>query len=184
MDQNPWKTKRSKELFSMRDGKIATRQTLCYYIEADKYTVRSRFAYTPSKNPMSENKYCGIYLGCFVAERLLYRVFKNVKQMPHGNIGYDFICGKNYKIDVKSSCRTKQNYWGFNIRHNKIADFFLCIAFDDREKLNPLHMWLIPSDDVNGFSHIGISESTIDKWKQWEHPIAEVISCCNQMKGE
>ena len=79
---------------------------------------------------MSENRECAAFLGVYVAERVLKNVFKNVEQMPNGNPGFDFLCGQGYKIDVKCSCLWYRNIgtprWGFKIRKNKIADYFLC----------------------------------------------------------
>lgn len=43
---------------------------------------------------MSENKSCSIFLGVHVAEKVLSRVFKDVKQMPTHNPGYDFVCNR------------------------------------------------------------------------------------------
>ena len=118
--------------------------------KAKKYAKQNRI--NNGGQPMSENKECSLYLGVHVAEQVLSKVFKNVKQMPNGNKGYDFICNKNMKIDVKSSTILKRDYksdsWLFQIKRNKIADYFLCLAFDNREDLNPLHIWLIPSENI------------------------------------
>lgn len=137
--------------------------------------------------PFNENKECAAFLGVYVAERVLKHVFKNVKQMPYGNVGFDYICGRGYKIDVKSGCvrhyiSTRSKHWAFNIDYNEIADYFLCIAFDDRENLNPMHLWLIPSADVNNQRIISISESTLQKWNQYKLDIAKVIRCCDVLK--
>jgi hypothetical protein len=134
-----------------------------------------------------EDKNCALYLGVHIAERVLKNVFKNVKPMPAQNPGYDFICNKGKKIDVKSSClhlnRGKRSGWGFTISHNKIADYFLCLAFDSRETLNPLHIWLIPGGVVNNRASISISLSTVHKWDECELEIDRVVACCNIMKG-
>lgn len=93
---------------------------------------------------ITTNKDCADYLGCFVAERLLSKIYPDVKVMPHGNHGFDFICNRDMKIDVKSSATGYKGYWMFYIAKNQIADYFLCIAFEDREDLNPAYLWLIP----------------------------------------
>ena len=97
--------------------------------------------------PMNKNRQCSSFLGVHVAERVLEATFENVERMPYGNPGFDFICGAGYKIDVKSSCRRYQkngsSSWAFGIDKNCDADYFLCIAFDNREHLNPEHLWLI-----------------------------------------
>lgn len=99
---------------------------------------------------MKINKKCPLFLGCHVAERVLSHVFKDVERMPHNNKGFDFICNKGFKIDSKASCLHKDNTYIFHINHNKIADYFLCIAFDNRDNLNPQYIWLIKSDEIMG----------------------------------
>lgn len=133
-----------------------------------------------------ENKNCHAYLGIHVAERVLSNIFKNVVRMKLGNPGYDFICNKGYKIDVKASTMTKRPdespRWQFGIKNNKIADYFLCLAFDNIEDLNPRHLWLIPGSAVNNQKYITVCENTVHKWSQWEKPIREVKRCCNVLK--
>lgn len=134
---------------------------------------------------MSENKECSQYLGIVVAEKVLSMVFKDVKRMPLHNHGYDFICGKGFKIDVKSSDvirRTKNaQQWQFDINNNSECDFFLCIAFD-RDELKPLKMWLIPSRIASRYQTLSIGRKNFGKWAEYERPIDDVISCCNIMK--
>lgn len=136
--------------------------------------------------PFSENRSCSSFLGVHVAEQVLFKIFKNVTKMPYGNPGYDFICNKGRKVDVKSSC-TRPQYnrapsWSFKINRNEIADYFLCIAFDNRTDLNPLHLWLIPGNTINRFSHISASEKTMSKWNEFLLPLDNVIACCDSMK--
>ena len=97
---------------------------------------------------MSENKECSMYLGVHIAERILPLLFKNVKKMPTGNPGYDFICDNGYKIESKSACLKDNNIWTFKINKNKVADYFFMIAFDDRENLKVMHIWLVKGDTV------------------------------------
>jgi hypothetical protein len=138
--------------------------------------------------PFAENKQCSQYLGIHVAERLLRHLFKDVQTMPLHNHGYDFICNRGFKVDAKSSVayhRTKNGkQWQFNIEHNIIADYFLCLAFDNREDLNPVHLWLIPGSSLNHLQTASVGENTISKWSQYERPIDGVLSCCNAMKEE
>ena len=56
---------------------------------------------------MSEDKSCAMYLGVFINEQLLFKIFKNVKQMPLLNPGYDFACNKGMKVDAKSSAGSR-----------------------------------------------------------------------------
>ena len=53
---------------------------------------------------ISENKKCSKFLGVHIAESVLCHVFKDVEVMPTDNHGFDFICNRGKKIDVKSSC--------------------------------------------------------------------------------
>lgn len=135
---------------------------------------------------MSENKTCSMYLGVHIAEKVLSNVFKNVETMPLNYPGYDFICNHGKKIDVKSSCsRIRKNrspQWAFNIWKNQSPDYFLCIAFDNRENLNPLHLWLIPSSILNIYNGVSISKTTLSKWNKFELPLNKVTLCCDECR--
>ena len=134
---------------------------------------------------LKTNKNCGHWLGN-KAEIILMNMFERVERMEFGNQGYDFICGSGYKIDAKSACHRKNTStrWTFRIDRNKITDYFLCLAFDDRENLTPLHVWLIPGAVLNNYTGVGISESTLHKWSKYEQPLDKVLSCCNTMKSK
>ena len=139
--------------------------------------------------PFNENRECALFLGIHVAERVLGHVFKDVEQMPNGNPGYDFICNHGKKIDVKSSCivthtvnGTEYQSWHFNIRRNPIADFFLCVAFDNRDDLNPMYTWLIPGSVVNHLMATDISPGTIHKWDEYQLDISKIVLCCEAMR--
>jgi len=132
---------------------------------------------------MSENKSCSLYLGCHVAERVLTKVFKDVDVMPRGNPGYDFICGRGYKVDVKSSCVNGMGGWKFDIGRNVIADYFLCLSFDNRKALTPLCVWLIPGTDINHLISASIAPSTLSKWSQYElDNIDDIVKCCDTLR--
>lgn len=132
---------------------------------------------------MATNKKCGVYLGVFIAEQLLSNVFNGVQKMPLCNPGFDFICNNNKRIDVKSSATGDKNgYWIFGIKKNKVADYFLCIAFDNRDDLNPQHVWMIPGDVINHLAATKISKSTADKWSRYEISLCEIVASCNDMK--
>ena len=133
--------------------------------------------------PMSENKECSQYLGIHKAERLLKHFFDDVEVMPYGHPGYDFVCKNGKKIDVKSSCTRKTTTrWSFIIDKNTIADYFWCVAFDNREDLNILHIWMLPGDKFNHLTTASISESTLYKWSEYEKPIDEAIICWNEIE--
>ena len=132
---------------------------------------------------MDENRECTLFLGVHVAEQVLSKVFKNVIRMPLQNPGYDFVCNKGKKIDVKSSCtHASGSNWAFDIRKNKIADMFLLLAFNNRDDLKPLHIWLVPADLINHIQNAGISESTLLKWDEYKLDIDKVTACCDSMK--
>lgn len=136
--------------------------------------------------PMSENKSCSSFLGIHVAEQVLSKVFKNVKIMPPNNPGYDFICNKGMKIDVKSACTKHRKHhspsWPFTIKRNITADYFLCIAFNNRKDLKPIHLWLIPMNIIYNKYHISIAETTLQKWEEYELDITKTLQCCDEMK--
>ena len=130
------------------------------------------------------NKSTPQYLGIHIAENMLSKISNSIKTMEYGNPGYDIICGGGYKIDIKASVITKRNYWQFLIKKNKIADYFLLIAFDNRDDLNPQHLWLIPGKDINDKTGVSISPKSISKgkWKEYEQPLDDVISYCDNQK--
>lgn len=164
-----------------------SRQQHMKNIENRREIVR-RSRYNHGTRPMNENTECPSFLGVHVTERVLRHVFNNVEQMPYGNPGYDFVCGNGYLIDSKSSC-TRYNgndrspFWGFAIRRNKVADYFVLLAFDNRDDITPLHIWMIPGHVINHLTGVSISESTIDKWDEYRLDIDKVITCCNEMKS-
>ena len=174
---------------------IANENTTQHGIDCSIYICRSCNAqyrrernYHIGKNrPMSENKACSSFLGIHVAERVMSHVFKNVERMPPNNPGYDFICGSGYKIDVKSGCRRQRekhnDMWTFHPRRNIIPDYFLCLAFDNREDLNPEHIWLIPAETINMHSNASISETRLEKWDRYKLDMNKVQTCCNVLKG-
>ena len=147
--------------------------------------------------PMDKNKTCPLYLGFWIAERILSCVFKDVKRMPSNNKGYDFICSKNYKIDVKSACLFNNRFWNFRIRKNKIADYFLLVAFDNRKDLNPIHLWLIKKDEyihtlrgetkINDKDTLSIvtTKHYLDNYNKYEivNKLEELQGCCNSIKS-
>lgn len=140
------------------------------------------------------------------------KIFENTKRMPFGNKGYDFVCGKGFKIDVKCSTMydiktvrkirnkeviTYKKGWKFNIRRNKTADYFLCIAIDDRDNLNVIYIWLIKGDEIlvghrltkkfNDRMNFSIFCETADAYKYYEidkDRIEDARLCCSKFKEE
>ena len=178
---------RSKSLFSISNMGVELNIQCMFNLHTSHITTKTSFRKKSGwKGGAATNPNCGAYLGCIVAEKVLANVFKNVQQMPNCNPKYDFICGKGFKIDVKASCGVKNypNSWIFGIRRNKIADYFLCLAFDNRKDLNPKHIWLIPSSVINHLSCATISRSTLEKWTEYElmDKLDIVVSCCDTLK--
>ena len=156
------------------------------------YRNRMRW-YTHShglNQPYNENKLCGLYLGVYIAEQILSNYFNSMEKAPMHTKGYDFICGNGFKIDVKSSSRRLstigKKVWQFDLRCNHVADYFLLIAFSEREHPMPLHVWLVPSDLYRDQQKIGISDNikSLNRWKQYERPIAGIIEKCNSFGKE
>lgn len=147
---------------------------------------------------LSDNKQCSNFLGVYIAERLLSKVFENVQRMPYGNKGYDFICNKGYKIDVKSACLNSNNVWLFGIKKNKVPEYFLFLAFDNRKDLTPNHIWLIKGTEIikttkvntilNNRVSLCISNSVkiLNNYIIYEKSdkLEKLVECCNTIKGD
>jgi len=144
----------------------------------------------PGHTQMADNPKCTLYLGYFISETVLSREFKNVKRMPVTHPGYDFECNRHFKIDAKSSCLVNASrggsYWQFTIKCNKVPHFYLLIAWDNRDNLNPIHIWLIPAALINmkKIIYIGNTEKSLAKWKKYERPLTNVLSCCKTMRAK
>jgi len=141
-----------------------------------------RYTRKQGAQPFTENKECASFLGVHIAERVLSNVFKNIERMPMNNPGYDVICNRDKRIDIKSSCTRKKGGWSFGINRNATADYFLCLAFDNRKDLMPLHAWLLPGSKFGQFSGVGISPSTIHKWDAYRLDISKISDCCDAMR--
>lgn len=136
------------------------------------------------KYPNRYGKNSPVYLGG-IAERVLSKFFDHIERMPYGNRKYDFFCGRGLKIDVKSSCIGKVTKgWCFTTNRNIIADYFLFLAFDDREHLTPMHVWLIPSRVLSSISGVSIANKpkSLARWEIYERPLDKVVVCCNSMR--
>ena len=131
-----------------------------------------------------ENKECTVYYGVHINEGVIKLYFNDVEMMPMNHPDYDFICKNGWKIDGKSSFTGDKGHWAFTIKHNTTADYFFCVAYDNRKDKNILHIWLLPGNKFNHLSRTGISKSTIDKWSEYEQPVDKIIACCDIMKGE
>jgi len=139
---------------------------------------------TGRDRPLNKNRECALFLGVHVAERILQNEFLSMHRLPLEAPGGDFICGKGYLVDVKSSCLRHplygNEYWNFHIRNNNKADYFLCLAMDNRQELNPKHVWLIPGVKINNLSTLSIRnvDTALKNWSKYERPLDKVLSCC------
>jgi len=75
-------------------------------------------------------------------------LFEGSQRMRLGNPGYDIVCNKGYKIDVKASTLSVTNTFGFNINENRIADYFILIGYNNIIELKPLHIWIIGGKEI------------------------------------
>lgn len=122
---------------------IALGRGFTCYGEYDKVWI-----YYPSMpSPMKENRRDPRFLGMYIAENGITKIFQGSQKMPYGNPGYDIICPKGYKIDVKATTLNPYNNFIFHIGRNMTADYFILVAFDNIIELKPLHIWIIKSDE-------------------------------------
>ena len=155
---------KSKHLDSITIEHVLTETSCVYNSNTDHITISVRFRKSRGYSGRSKtNKSCATWLGDRT-EMILMNMFNHVEKMPINNPGYDFKCGQGYMVDAKSGCLVKNRYsWSFDIRRNTTPDFFLCLGFDNRQDLNPLHVWMIPGHVLNHLKSASISKSTLDK---------------------
>jgi hypothetical protein len=143
---------------------------------------------TGRKCPITEAKDCSSYLGD-LAERALLNYFDHVKRMPINNPRYDFICSKGYKIDVKSSCLAqhgKTYRWAFSLKYNDEADYFFCLGFDDRKSLTPIHIWLIPNENLTCRKNLSITDTpeSLSRFTKYEYSLDRIQLFCSNVRRE
>lgn len=129
------------------------------------------------RTPLPDNKDCASNLGVHIGENVfkifLEKFFEEVSgsaRCSHDG-GIDFICknprkdfiekyphlklkrNKEYKIQLKVRC-LRYNHWDFLLysRYSKDyipdIDYFILCAFDNRDNLNPLHVWIFKNDNI------------------------------------
>lgn len=173
----------TKSMFSSTLDGVQTCVSLKHCLSTDHCGISASFCKSHANGGSKTNRSCAQFLGIHIAEKILSKIFNHIEVMPVNNQGYDFICNKGKKIDVKSATICDDR-WGFHIRRNAIADYFLCLAFDNRDDLNPIHIWLIPSNVVNYKTNAVVSLSTINKWAAYEiDKLNQAIGCCDIMRG-
>lgn len=127
-------------------------------------------------SPMEDNEDCSSWLGVYIGEIILSKAFSNIVRMPNNNPKFDWICDKGFKIERKTAVLIN-GCWSYNVKYNNIADYFLLIAFDNRTNLEPMHIWLIKTEEMvrKGTRAGGY---TIDK--MWNR---KSIQICNNVRS-
>lgn len=134
---------------------------------------RQYYHHTGRSFPMEE--YYPMRFGILIGEELFKRfleelIFENVKYVGgYHDGGLDFICknpkkefierysqfklvrNKEYRVQLKVRCLSYEDgriRWDFNILYNNVADIFILSAWDNRESLQPIHIWLFHREDI------------------------------------
>lgn len=117
----------------------------------------------------SENKSCPLYFGDYIEKKYVMQIFEDpipfeYKKDDMGRIidrtkPYDYICKNGFKLKHIASCKRTDKfhvlnylddilYWGYLIRRNNVPDYYILSAWDDRNSLNPLYVWIIRGDEI------------------------------------
>jgi len=127
---------------------------------------------TGKTEPLCVNKSCSSYLGVYIANKIMKDLYPESEKMPYGNPGYDHVLKNGDKIRVCTSTfhKTKRrNFWGFHTKQKTTADYFIFMAFKDRNSDDPLHIWKIPNfGTIQDQQLVSIAESTLSKWSSFE----------------
>lgn len=164
----------------------------------DSSERRKEWTHDTGRNlPKELNKDCPAWFGDFICENYVMKTFEDPVKMVYGNPGYDWLCKRGEKIDHKGSCLMELNSnktigWQFHIRYNNIADYFTLSAWDNRDSLIPLHVWVFHKNDiVRGrkfckFENFGITNSpkTLKELEKWEvtDRLDKLREICNRIK--
>jgi hypothetical protein len=181
-------TKLITDFYTYKNGKLSAYCKVCdrkmsyewkkNHRERRKEIVRKSKYRRNIQVAWKDNKRCSSYLGC-IAEAVLAKAFGAIERMPYSNPGYDFLCGKGFKVDAKSAC-LREGGWHFHIKQNKIADYFICLGFLDRDSVEPMRVWVIPGDVVR--DKIGINmRANKDRphmYDVYEYPIDKISNIC------
>lgn len=178
--------RKSKRIFSI----VVEKTNIAQYVQCttlnNHIRVMNNIAYYKCTTTPTDNRKSPTYFGVNVAEHVLSKMFKDVERMPYGHSGYDLVCNKGMKIDSKASVRYNEPHslgrWRFHTRQNVVADYFVFLAFDNRQDLNPVHAWLIPTKKFKDVRSASISTTTINKWDKYKMSIDKVVECCNTLR--
>lgn len=149
-----------KDISSIENSKVTAKNKGFDSIrEYDRERTREWRHDTGRNLPISENPECERYFGEFIAENYVMKTFEDPSPALPNNPWYDWTCKKGEKIQHKARClshfKGKSSHWNFiYIRYNIIpnyddlADYFIFSGWDDRDSLNPLHVWIFHKDDI------------------------------------
>lgn len=136
---------------------------------------------TDRSGSMLTNAECGLYIWEH-GKRIILQLFPDVREMPHLNHGYNFICSNRKKLAVRAGRILRGHAsptWSFHTKNNDDADYIACFAFKDMIlPLRLLHLWIIPHDVFGGKKWVTMtgSDKGLNKWKKYEMTtIAEVL---------
>lgn len=150
----------------------------------------------------SDNSECPTYFGQYIEEKYVSQIFDHPVpfEFPKDELGritdnhkpYDYLCKKGLKIKMVSSvCHTSPSkvskvtgdmlpYFEYAIRKNSVPDYYILSAWDNRESLDPLFVWIIKSNEIFITTQsrklfwdrenlsISFNENGIKKMKQYE----------------
>lgn len=143
--------------------------------EADRYREHNReYSWiTGRTNPLEfdEELHFGDITEEFFKEFLL-NCFESVRRTGYNDDGIDYFCNnpqeefigkypqfrlernKKYNIQHMARClRYRQNRtpnWNYYVNYNDKVDYFILSAWDDKDDLNILHVWIFHKDDIIG----------------------------------
>jgi hypothetical protein len=117
--------------------------------EAERYRLYRHE--TGRQRPMEDTPDCPEYFGICIGEKYVSQVFEDSKPVPYGTPGYDWEWN-DLKVQHKARCLNTlgvPRYWRFTrLDYNKIAQKFVISGWDNRNTLNPKHIWIFDKDEI------------------------------------
>jgi hypothetical protein len=139
-------------------------------ITIKEYQKSCEYEYKRGLGSIEDNKDCGRYFGEYIERKYVFQIFEDPVpfEFPKDELGritdnrkpYDYLCCKGLKLKHISSCiredkshiqkltGEKLPYFAYAIRRNKIPDQFVLSAWDNRESLKPLFVWIIKGKEM------------------------------------
>ncbi len=133
--------------------------------------------------PKEFNEDCSLYFGEYIAENYIMKTFEDTIKAPCGTKGYDWTCKKGYKIQHKARCMEYDPKgsdwcgWKWSINYNDIADYFILSAWDNRDSMNPIYIWIFHKNDM-----IRKGRSNYTKEKFWERYVFSITNTPEKLK--